>query len=182
MRRLALPLLCAAACHDSTAHSSDSSDTSGASTSAGTTTVATSTTTSGADSTSTAGPEPVVVLEATLDLELKETIHVTVTTVGDAVEIAIDPSRGFGIVSGPLQGAGRIDAYPEADATGYVATFDGAAVGDGPCADAPVSLALSLHHDHDADVIAGGLTGYCGAATFFGVPIIEPLRISGRVP
>ncbi|HWB79768.1 MAG TPA: hypothetical protein VG755_32615 [Nannocystaceae bacterium] len=178
---MTLVLICAAACHDSTAHTSASSDSSGASTSAGTTTLAT-TTTSGADSTSTAGPEPVVVLDTTLELELKETIHVTVTTTGDAVEIAIDPSRAFGIVSGPLQGAGRIDAYPEADATVYVATFDGAAIGEGPCADAPVSLALALHHDHDADVIAGGLTGYCGAATFFGVPIVEPLRISGRVP
>jgi hypothetical protein len=181
MRRIAIMLLVAAACHDSTAHSSGSSDTSAGSTT-GSTTLATSTTTSGADTSSTGSPEPVVVLDATLDLELKETIQVTVTMAGDAVEVAIDPSRGYGIVSGALQGPGRIDAYPEADATGYVATFDGAAIGDGPCADEPVSLALSLHHDHDADVIAGGLTGYCGASTFFGVPIIEPLRISGRVP
>jgi hypothetical protein len=180
MRRLALATMLLVACHDDAAHGSGSegtsTSTSSTATTSGSTTIAT---TSGADTTT--GPEPVVVLDATLDLELKETIHVTVSMVGDAVEVAIDPSRGYGIVSGELQGPGRIDAYPEVDATMYVATFDGAAVADGPCADEPVSLALALHHDHDADVIAGGLTGYCSNGTFFGVPAIEPLRISGRI-
>jgi hypothetical protein len=135
-----------------------------------------------ADESTTVAPEPVILLDATLDLELRESIRVTFTMTGDVLEAELDASRGYGLLDGAQVGPARIDAYPEAEATVYTATFDGPAVADGPCGEQPVSLALALHHDGDADVIAGGLTGYCGATTFFGVPAIEPLRISGRVP
>lgn len=131
---------------------------------------------------STTGAPPVPVLEVSLELELRDTIQIGFGTTDGGVVAEIDPSRGFGLVGGALAGVGRIDAYPEAEATMYTATFEGPPVPDGPCGEAPISLALALHHDHDADVIAGGLTGYCGAATFWGVPAIEPLRISGRMP
>lgn len=133
------------------------------------------------ESSTTAGPEPVVVLDTTLDLEMRESIDVRVATIGTAVEITIDASSGYGVVGGTLVGPGRIDDYPELGATLYTATFDGPAVSDGPCGGAPVSLALSLHRDEDNEILAGGLTAYCGAATFFGVPAIEPLRIFGRM-
>jgi len=124
----------------------------------------------------------VIVLDIGLDLELKQSVQVTFTMLGDELVVDLDPSRGYGLLSGPVAGSGRIDAWPEAEATLYSATFSHPAVPEGPCGEQPVSLALALHHDHDADVIAGGLTGYCGADTFFGVPPIEPLRISGRMP
>lgn len=130
----------------------------------------------------TSTPEPMVVLDVTLDLEMRDSIDVLVTTHGTAVEIAIDASDGFGVVGGDLVGVGRIDTYPELGAMLYTATFEGPAVADGPCGDAPVSLALALHRKDGDPIIAGGLTAYCGADTFFGVPVIEPLRIFGRMP
>jgi hypothetical protein len=133
---------------------------------------------------STAGEVPgVEILDVRLDFEIKASIDVTIVRRGQALEVTIDTSKGYGVVPGdPLLGVGRIDAYPEVGATLYTATFDAPANADGPCGDASVSLALALHHDDDADVIAGGLTAYCGAGVFFGVPAIEPLRISGRMP
>ena len=136
-----------------------------------------------AESSTTAGPEPIVVFDATFDLELRETIDVAFARLGTAIEVTVRASRGYGLVpTDVLVGVGRIDAYPELGATLYTATFDGPAQAQGPCADAPISLGLSLHHDDDASIIAGGLTGYCGAGTFFGTPAIEPLRIFGRLP
>ncbi len=178
-RALVLVLAALVACNDDAAPTHDGSGTGTTTSTGGSSTAMPS---SSADESTTVVPEPMVVLDATLDLELKDSIRVIVTATGNTTDVVIDPSRGFGLVTGKPLGTGRIDAYPEADATVYTATFDGVAIADGPCGDAPVSLALSLHHDHDADVIAGGLTGYCGAGTFFGVPVVEPLRISGRVP
>lgn len=135
----------------------------------------------GADT--TAGEVPVVeVLDVRLDFEIEASIDVAIVRRGLAIEVTIDASKGYGVVpGGALVGVGRIDAYPEVGATLYTATFDAPAQADGPCGDEVVSLALSLHHDDDADVIAGGLTAYCGGGVFFGVPVIEPLRISGRM-
>jgi hypothetical protein len=135
----------------------------------------------GADSTT--GEVPVVeVLDVRLDFEIKASIDVTIVRRGLAIEATIDASKGYGVVpGGALVGVGRIDGYPEVGATLYTATFDAPAQTDGPCGDEAVSLALALHHGDDADVIAGGLTAYCGSGVFFGVPVIEPLRISGRM-
>lgn len=129
----------------------------------------------------TAGPEPVVVLDVELELEMKDSIEVVVTTSGTAVEVTIDPSDGFGVVQGTRVGPGRIDDYPELGAMLYTATFEQPAIADGPCGDAPVSLALAIHRKDDSEILAGGLTAYCGAGTYFGVPAIEPLRIFGRM-
>lgn len=133
------------------------------------------------DGSTTARPEPVVVLDVTLALEMRESIDVRVTTIGTQVEVTIDASRDYGVVGETLVGPGRMDDYPELGALLYTATFDGPAVADGPCGDAPVSLTLALHRKDDDPIIAGGLTAYCDAATFFGVPAIEPLRIFGRM-
>lgn len=136
-----------------------------------------------ADSSTTAPPEPVEVLDARFDLELRETIDVEIVRLGTAIEVTVNVSTGYGIApNDAIVGVGRIDAYPEVGATLYTATFDAPAQPNGPCGDAPVSLALALHHDDDASIVAGGLTGYCGAGTFFGTPAIEPLRIFGRMP
>ncbi|MFO0633612.1 MAG: hypothetical protein U0168_12245 [Nannocystaceae bacterium] len=136
----------------------------------------------GADS-STGMPMPQTVLDAQLELELVHHVRVTLTTTGADANATIVPERGYGLVEdgATLDGAARIDRYPEIGATVYTARFDGPAVAGGPCGDAAVGLALSLHLDDDDRVIAGGLTGYCDGG-FFGVPAIEPLRIFGTVP
>lgn len=140
-------------------------------------------TTNGADSSTTEAPVPIEVFDVTLDFEVRETIDVAFVRVGDAVEVTIRASKGYGVLgSDPLVGSGRIDDYPELGATLYTATFDAPADPQGPCGDAPISLGLSLHHDDDAFILAGGLTAYCGAQTYFGTPPIEPLRIFGRLP
>jgi hypothetical protein len=149
----------------------------------GTASVPTTTTTASADDTAgtTAGPEPEIVFDADLDLEAKRSIHVVITQTGDTLEATVTPSEGFGVAPAgePLGGPARIDAFPEAGATMYAARLSGPVIEGGRCGDQPVSLALALHLDTDAGFIAGGLTPYCGADTWFGVPPIEPLRISG---
>jgi hypothetical protein len=129
----------------------------------------------------TAGPEPMVVFEATLALETKRVVQIVLTQTGDELQATVTPSEGFGVAvaEDALTGPARIDTFPEAGATLYTARLAGPAVSGGRCGDAPVSLALALHLDADATFIAGGLTPYCGADTWFGVPVIEPLRISG---
>jgi hypothetical protein len=138
---------------------------------------------SSADSTTT-GSEPELVLELDLELETLEDVHVELTRIGDEHSATVVLSRGYGVApdGDAVSGPARIDALPEAGATIYGARLAGPDVPGGPCGDEPVSLALALHHDDDGNFIAGGLTPYCGADVFYGVPPIEPLRISGRMP
>ena len=56
-----------------------------------------------------------------------------------------------------------------------------ALAGGGRCGGEPVSLALSLARRGDARRVAGGLTAYCGADRFAGVPV-RVLRLSGELP
>ena len=123
------------------------------------------------------------VLDASLDLEARQSIAVTITTRGRKATATLVASAGFGVVPAgeSLTGPARIDEYPEAGATLYTARLDAPAQAGGPCGDEPVSLALSLHSDRDHRFIAGGLTAYCGSDRWHGVPALEPLRISGRV-
>ncbi len=120
----------------------------------------------------------------TLDLEIRgeASVHITTDLVG-GVEVTVTLSDGHGLVpdGATIVGAGRIDAYPEADATLYTARFNAPAF-PGPgarCGAEPVSLALALHTDADNAVVAGALTPYCGADRWYGLPIREPLRLRG---
>lgn len=148
----------------------------------------------GADTSTVAGssstgvpPTPVVVLDGTFDLEVRETIAVEVVQIGADVVVTIDASESIGVLpTGAIEGPGRIDAYPEAAATVYTATFAAPAVPDGPCGDSPITLALALHAVTGSDdvapsvVVAGGITAYCGESVTAGVPALEPLRVFGR--
>lgn len=183
MRRLAL-LLAFAVCSCGDDIPTIDPDATGSGTGSGDSTgdVPTSTTPPGDDTAgTTAGPEPTIVFEATLALETTCVVEIVLTQTGDDLQASVTPSEGFGVAAdgATLTGPARIDTFPEAGATLYTARLGGATVSDGRCGDAPVSLALALHLDADATFLAGGLTAYCGADTWFGVPIIEPLRISG---
>ncbi|MBK8239633.1 MAG: hypothetical protein IPK74_29270 [Deltaproteobacteria bacterium] len=140
---------------------------------------------SGSGDSTTAAPEPVELFDATLDLELKQDVRVTVTQTGDDVTVSAKLSRGYGLVADgtTLTGSGRVDAYPELGATGYTARFDVPADA-GLCGGEVTSIGLSLFarvypEGADDHAVYGGLTAYCGGDDF-GVPVIEPLRISGR--
>lgn len=179
MRRRLLALAIAAACNDAPAPpnlgtTSTDSSASGPGTEDGTTT-------DGGTVDSTGEPAEVV-LDLDLEIETIETVHVEVVRTGDVLEATLTASRGWGVAPDgeAVGGPARIDAYPEAGGSITTARLAGPAIADGPCGDAPVSLALALHRDDDTTFVAGGLTAYCGADSWHGVPPIEPLRISGR--
>ena len=119
----------------------------------------------------------------TLDLEIRHDAVVHIADGADGIEVTITLSQGHGLVAdgATLRGAGRIDRYPEADATLYTARFSAPAIsGEGAeCDREPVSLALSLHTDADNAVVEGALTPYCGADRSYGIPAREPLRLRG---
>ena len=183
MKRALVVLSVIAACNDAPAPPNHGTSSSDGGSSGATTTGAD--TTNGADSTgATTGTPGEVVLDVWLELEALEDVHVEITRAGDEHTAAVTVSRGFGVVpvDEAIVGPARIDALPEIGATIYGARLGVAAIADGPCGDEPVSLALALHHDDDATFVAGGLTAYCGADRWYGVPPIEPLRISGKLP
>jgi len=184
MRRVIFSCCVLVACNDAPAPPNLDTGTSVASSSdAGSAGTSGASESAGSADTSTGAP-PEVVLQLTLELETLEEVSVEITRVGDELTARLEASRGYGVAPAgeAISGPARIDALPEAGATIYGARLAGPAVADGPCGDEPVSLALALHHDEDASFVAGGLTAYCGADTWFGVPPIEPLRISGKMP
>lgn len=179
MRRCILTLACALACSTDLPAPGTLAESSGGPTTGG------GGSGSGSGDSTTAAPEPVELFDATLDLELKQDIRVTVTQTGDDVTVSAKLSRGYGLVADgiTLMGSGRVDAYPELGATGYTARFDVPADA-GLCGGEPTTIGLSLFvrvypEGADDHVVYGGLTAYCGSEDF-GVPVIEPLRISGR--
>ena len=122
------------------------------------------------------------ILELHLDFEVRQSIDIVVSRQDDGdIIVSYSPFRGFGVMEdmGAYSGPGRIDVYPEAGATVYTARIDGAPVAGGPCGDQPVSLAFSMHVEEHAEYYAGGIAAYCGADTWHGVPVIEPLRMAG---
>ncbi len=126
---------------------------------------------------------PKTLRSGTLDLEIRDEATVNIVELADGIEVTLTLSKGHTIVADgiTLKGRGRIDEYPEADATLYTARFDAPmfAEGTSACGEQPVSLALSLHTDADNSVVAGGLTAYCGAKRWHGTPAREPLRLRG---
>lgn len=178
MRRCTVILACAVACSTDLPAPGSLVDSSGGPTTG-------SGSGSGSGDSTTAAPEPVELFDATLDLELRQDVRVTVTQTGDDVSVSAKLSRGYGLVADgtTLTGSGRVDAYPELGATGYTARFDVPADA-GLCGGEVTSIGLSLFarvypEGADDHAVYGGLTAYCGADDF-GVPVIEPLRISGR--
>jgi hypothetical protein len=79
-----------------------------------------------------------------------------------------------------LSAPGRVEAFPEADATLYTARFGAPADPAGPCGDRPVSLALSLHRAGGNDHLGGALTAYCGEGAWHGTPA-RVLRLAGDI-
>ena len=146
-------------------------------TAAGTTAADTGPETAADDSTGDETPE--VVLSEQLTLELLTTADVEIVRTGETLTATLTLRRGYGVAPDEqaLTGPARIDAYPEVGATLYTARLSSEPVAGGRCGAQPVSLALSLHTREGSDIIGGGVTAYCGADTWYGVPVIEPLRL-----
>ncbi len=116
-------------------------------------------------------------LRGDLDLEIRDTASLVIEPTG-AVKLTV--TSGFGLLEAnkELSSSGRIERLPESSATLYTARFDVPMQSGGPCADKPISLAMSLHRQDTSSRAIGGLTAYCGADTWYGVPA-RILRLSG---
>ena len=122
-------------------------------------------------------------LKGELSLELRDTAAVTITrTSGDAISVSLTASAGYDLLPADetLVGEGYIEALTEASATLYTARFEAPAQAAGLCAGEQVSLALSLHRPGDSDTVVGGISAYCGAGVWYGVPA-RVLRLSGEL-
>jgi hypothetical protein len=129
--------------------------------------------------TKTKGP-----LEGTLQIEVLDTVDVLIDPIGDeAMKVTVTSRAGFGLVpeNTPLTADGYIEAMPETGDTLYTAKLSAPANPDGPCGDEPVSLALSLHRQGSNPAVLGGMSAYCGADTWYGVPA-RVLRLAGPLP
>jgi hypothetical protein len=134
----------------------------------------------GESTSSTPPPKP---LEGELSLELRDTATVTLErTGGDAIAVRLTASAGYDLLPAGevLAGAGFAEALAEASATLYTAKLAAPPQAGGPCAGEPVSLALSLHRPGDSATVVGGISAYCGADVWYGVPV-RVLRLSGEL-
>lgn len=131
-----------------------------------------------------APPAPPLVMSGTLDLDVAFTANVELDVQGSALDATVTLSDGRGVAAsgGELTGYGTVESFPEADGVLYTARFDEPAVPSGPCGNKPVSLALALYRAHGATNVAGSLTPYCGADTWYGIPARTPLRLIGDLP
>ena len=119
---------------------------------------------------------------AVLALELKDSLEIHVAGDGPEVDVTITASAGYGLLpqGSPLNGRGRIEAFPETGATLLTAKLAAPAQTSGPCGPSAVSLALSLHRPAASPRVTGGLTAYCGANRWHGKPP-RVLRVSGEL-
>jgi len=129
-----------------------------------------------------APPPPKRVMGGDLSVDIRETAHVVLTVAGSDLKASVKLSRGYGVApAGALEGAGSVEAFPEAEMTLYTARFDAPADPGGPCGAEPVSLALSLHRRGDDAHVGGSLAAYCGQGVWHGVPA-RMLRLAGDLP
>ena len=133
------------------------------------------------DGASTAPPaQP---LKGELSLELRDIATVTIERKGgDAIAVSVTASAGYDLLPAgeELLGNGYAEAFAEASATLYTAQLEAAAQAGGLCAGEPVSLALSLHRPGESDTVVGGISVYCGAGVWHGIPA-RVLRLSGEL-
>jgi hypothetical protein len=96
--------------------------------------------------------------------------------------VSLTPSAGYGLFAPAtaIAGEGRLERFPEAGAIFYTAKLSAPPSPGGPCGDEPVSLALSLQRQGESPRVTGGLTAYCGAGRWYGVPK-RVLRITGSL-
>lgn len=122
-------------------------------------------------------------LSATLDMDIRYQAEVTLTVRGEALDAQVRLDHGFLVApeGTALRGSGRVERFPEADATLYTALLTAEPTPSGPCGDQSVTLALALHRAGDGEYVAGSLTPYCGKDVSSGDFARNPLRLSGNM-
>lgn len=123
-------------------------------------------------------------LEGTLFIEVLDTADVRIETLaGETMKVTVTSHASFGLIPAntPLEAEGFVEALPETGDTLYTAKLAAPANPSGPCGDAPVSLAFSLHRRGDNPTVFGGMSAYCGADRWYGTPA-RVLRMTGPLP
>jgi len=128
------------------------------------------------------------VVAGTLAVDIRQTVDVALTPGGESGASTFDAVLAFG--DGDFQyfdaqttfhATVTAETFPEAQATMYAATFSAPARASSPCADQPLSLALSLVRRGNNARVGGGLTVYCGEGKTSGVPA-RVFRLTGDLP
>lgn len=122
-------------------------------------------------------------LRGELSVDIRERASVTIDEGdGGALKASITLTKGYGVAPASvlLSGAGRAEPLPEANVTLYTARVEAPADPSGPCGEAPVSLALSLHTRGGAPRVSGSLAAYCGKGVWSGNPV-KLLRLAGEL-
>jgi hypothetical protein len=120
----------------------------------------------------------------TLQIEVLDQADVQIEPAsGDTMTLTLTSQASFGLLPAgqALRAEGFAERMPETGDTLYTAKLAAPAVTGGPCGDEPVSLALSLHRQTGNDAVLGGISAYCGADTWYGVPV-RVLRLAGPLP
>jgi hypothetical protein len=138
--------------------------------------------TSACDSRDVANPNH---LEGALTMELRDklAIVIDIDPAANTLRAQLTPSAGYDVLPAAtlLQAHGIPRALPETGAILYTAKLELPAIPNGPCGSEPISAALSLHRQAGSATVMGGLSVYCGAATWHGVPV-RVLRLAGDLP
>jgi hypothetical protein len=134
--------------------------------------------------------------KATLAVEIRQAVDVTLThasknadgsgLVGEGgvdVDLAFAATGDYAFFDAAqaFHARGRVEPFPEADASMLTARFSLPARAGSPCGAQPVSLSLALMRRGANERVGGGLTVYCGADVWAGVPK-RLFRISGDLP
>jgi hypothetical protein len=127
---------------------------------------------------------PAEVLTGTLDVDIRDTADVAITTRADTLTATLTISNDWGVLpkGEAISGKGRVERFPEADVTLYTALIDVSAQSGGPCGSDPLTLALALERSGAGGYVVGSLTPYCGKNTDSGNYARNPLRLSGQLP
>jgi hypothetical protein len=127
-------------------------------------------------------PSGVTTLEGTLAIEVIDsaTVRIEPRAESDSTKVTVTSQAGYGVLppGEPLLGEGYAETISETEGTFYSARFSSEPIVPGPCGNQPISLALSLHRQGQNAAVFGGLTAYCGADTWYGLPA-RVLRLAG---
>lgn len=134
--------------------------------------------------------------KATLAVEIRQSVDVTLANASKnadgsgllgegGVDVDLVFARtgdyAFFDASQAFHARGRVEPFAEADASMLTARFSLPARASSPCGAQPLSLSLALMRRGTNARVGGGLTVYCGAEVWSGVPK-RLFRISGELP
>ncbi len=122
-------------------------------------------------------------IRGTLQIEVLDTAVVVIEArESNTMRVTVTSDTSFGLLPAEaITADGLAEVMPETGDTLYTAKISVPPNPTGPCQSQPVSLALSLHRQGKNAAVLGGISAYCGADTWYGVPT-KVLRLAGPLP